>query len=316
MAVSQKQIAERVGVSIALVSRVLSGKAREVGIADATIEKVMKAAEEMGYVPSAAALTLKGKSSKTIGVVVYDFKDPYFAAMIEDLQSEAHAHGYSLVLAGFKKRVPEADDLAPLLKHAIDGLVILGSDEQSEWREKFKTIPIVRIGHGSVGEDTVQIAIDEEDAADQLLQYLSSKGWKRLAFIHEHFSAHRMRLRALESNSGKYGCDVCEILSDGWAFEAGLKETTLLLESGGIDAIVCATDKIAMGALHAMHDADNWLPVTGFDDIPAAAQFLPPITTIRQPFASIASKAFEALINPGSNGTIQFKGEIKIRKSA
>ena len=88
MAVSQKQIAERVGVSIALVSRVLSGKARDVGIAEATIEKELKVAEEIGYVPSAAALTLKGKSSRTIGVVVYDFLDPFFGAMIDQLQAQ------------------------------------------------------------------------------------------------------------------------------------------------------------------------------------------------------------------------------------
>ena len=90
MAVSQKQIAERLGVSIALVSRVLSGKARAVGIADATIERVLVTAEEMGYVPSAAALTLKGKSSRTIGVVVYDFRDPFFGVIIEKLQERAH----------------------------------------------------------------------------------------------------------------------------------------------------------------------------------------------------------------------------------
>lgn len=138
MAVSQKQIAERLGVSIALVSRVLSGKAREVGIADATVERVMKVAEEMGYVPSAAALTLKGKASRTIGVVVYDFRDPFFGAIIEQLQAQAHEQDYSLVLAGFKGRHPESSDLAPLHKHAIDGLVVIGSADRSEWLAGFR----------------------------------------------------------------------------------------------------------------------------------------------------------------------------------
>lgn len=316
MAVSQKQIAERVGVSIALVSRVLSGKARDVGIADATIEKVMKTATEMGYVPSAAALTLKGKSSHTIGVVVYDFKDPFFAAMIENLQSQSHAHGYSLVLAGFQQRVPAVSDLAPLLKHAIDGLIILGSDDNSEWLDQFNKISIVRIGHGRHEENSVQMAIDEEDAAEQLLRYVSGKGLKDLAFIHENFAAHRLRFQALERYAAKYGCRVRSLLSDGWAFEAGRKEAEGILASNGIQAILCATDKIAMGALHAMHHADQWLPVTGFDDIPAAQQFLPPITTIRQPYAKIAAKAFEVVIQSASTGTLFFKGELMVRKSA
>ena len=96
-----------------MVSRVLSGKAREVGIADATIQKVMATAKEMGYVPSAAALTLKGKGSRTLGVVVYDFRDPFFGPIIEKLQEHAHERGYSLVIAGFMGRHPEASDLAP-----------------------------------------------------------------------------------------------------------------------------------------------------------------------------------------------------------
>ena len=92
MAVYQKQIAEKLGVSIALVSRVLSGKAEEIGIAPETIKRVIKTAEEMDYVPNAAALALKGKATRTIGVVVYDFKDPFFGAIIEQLQTQAHAH--------------------------------------------------------------------------------------------------------------------------------------------------------------------------------------------------------------------------------
>ncbi len=316
MAVSQKQIAERVGVSIALVSRVLSGKARAVGIADATIAKVMQAAEDMGYVPSAAALTLKGKSSNTIGVVVYDFKDPFFAAMIEDLQSQAHSNGYSLVLTGFQQRVPTAADLAPLLKHAIDGLIILGSEDHSGWLNQFTDIPIVRIGHGQDDDRSVQMSIDEDDAAEQLLRYVSSKGLSKLAFIHEKFAAHRMRFQALEKLAGAYGCSIRRVLSDGWAFEAGRKETEAILASNGIEGILCATDKIAMGALHAMHDAESLLPVIGFDDIPAAAQFLPPLTTMRQPYAVIAEKAFEAVIESASKGIVLFKGELMVRKSA
>ncbi len=316
MAVSQKQIAERVGVSIALVSRVLSGKARDVGIADATIKKVLQAADEMGYVPSAAALTLKGKSSNTIGVVVYDFKDPFFASMIEDLQQQSHARGYSLVLAGFRQRNPEAADLAPLLKHAIDGLVILGSAADSDWLRQFMDIPIVRIGRGGAGENTVQLSLDEDDAAAQLLGYLASRGLTRLAFVHERFSAHRVRFDALERAAPAYGCSVRNILSDGWAFEAGRKETAALLLSNETDAVLGATDMIAMGALHAMHAAQRWLPVTGYDDVPAAAQFLPPITTVRQPYDLIAEKAFQAVIRPASKENLLFKGELMVRKSA
>ncbi|MEA2068483.1 MAG: LacI family DNA-binding transcriptional regulator, partial [Verrucomicrobiota bacterium] len=290
---SQKQIAERLGVSIALVSRVLSGKAREVGIADATIEKVLNEAGAMGYVPSAAALTLKGKSSRTIGVVVYDFRDPFFGAMIEKLQEQAHEKGYSLVLAGFKGRHPEASDLAPLHKHAIDGLVVLGSAEHSRWLEGFSKLPVARIGHGSVDEPSVRIGVDEADAAQQLLDHLHSKGWKRCAFIGANLFGHSVRFQALEIAASRLGV---EIKNHVWAsdgFEAGLQATRNIL-SGDVAglALVCATDAIAMGALHALHDTGQEIAVTGFDDIPAASQFIPPITTLRQPIGAMAKLAF------------------------
>ena len=316
MAVSQKQIAESLGVSITLVSRVLSGKAHEVGIAEATVERVLKAADEMGYVPSAAALTLKGKSTSTIGVVVYDFKDPFFGAMIEELQEQAHRHAYSLVLTGFRKRIPEPEDLAPLHKHAIDGLILLGSDERAAWLDEFNGMSVARIGHGSCDEQSVRIAIDEDDAADQLLQYLSSTGYRNLVFLRENFPAHRLRYASLEKEAEKHGCRVRCVQSASWAYAAGFDETKRILESGSEEAVVCATDKIAMGALHAMHEAGRWLPVTGFDDIPAAAQFLPPITTVRQPIGEIARQAFDAVVKPIEPSEVLLKGTLMVRSSA
>lgn len=315
MAVSQKQIAERVGVSIALVSRVLSGKARDVGIAEETIEKVLCAAAEMGYVPSAAALTLKGKSSRTIGVVVYDFKDPFFGAVIEELQARAHEHDYSLVLTGFKQRIPEVSDLAPLHKHAIDGLIILGSDEQADWLDGFSTMPVARIGHGSSSEKSVRIAINEDDAADQLLQHLCGCGPRKLVYIGEHFFAHRLRFRALEKRAVGFDCQLRYQQSSSWAFAAGMDAARTVLETGSADALICATDKIAMGALHAMHDVGSRVSVTGFDDIPAAAQFIPPITTMRQPIEDMVKRAFDSVIKPVDAGEILLRGMLVIRSS-
>lgn len=312
MAVSQKQIAERIGVSIALVSRVLSGKARDVGIAEATIERVLRAAEEMGYVPSAAALTLKGKSSRTIGVVVYDFRDPYFGTIIEKLQASAHEQDYSLVLAGFKGRHPEASDLAPLHKHAIDGLIVLGSSERSEWLESFRSMPVVRIGHGAPDEPVVHVSIDEDMAAEQILDHLASKGWKRVAFIGSNLFAHTIRFQALEraAEAGNVQLDRHVWASDG--FEAGLQAT------GGIEqetAIVCATDAIAMGALHALHDSGKTWPVVGFDDIPAAAQFIPPITTIHQPLSAMVKQAFQAVIDSAGPKDVLLPSNLIVRRS-
>ncbi|VGO22814.1 LacI family DNA-binding transcriptional regulator [Pontiella sulfatireligans] len=315
MAVSQKQIAERLGVSIALVSRVLSGKARDVGIAEATIEKVLAASSEMGYVPSAAALTLKGKGSRTIGVVVYDFRDPFFGAIIEKLQEQAHEQNYSLVLAGFKGRQPEPSDLAPLHKHAIDGLVVLGSAARSEWLEGFLQMPVARIGHGAPDEASVRI--DEADAAEQLLRHLVSKGCRRCAFIGSNLFGHTLRFQAFKRAAQAHGV---EIEKHSWAadgFEAGLQATLEILEGDAEGlALVCATDIIAMCALHVLHDAGRRLPVTGFDDIPSASQFIPPITTVRQPIDEMAQYAFQVVLEQADSCDKLLKGALIVRSSS
>ncbi|MDF7807022.1 LacI family DNA-binding transcriptional regulator [Pontiellaceae bacterium B12219] len=314
MAVSQKQIAARVGVSIALVSRVLSGKAREVGIAEATISKVLKTAEEMGYVPSAAALTLKGKSSRTIGVVVYDFRDPFFGTIIEKLQARAHEQDYSLVLTGFKGRQPDVSDLAPLHKHAIDGLIVLGSSESSDWLSGFSDMPIARIGHGNRAEPGVRVSIDEKQAAGQIIDYLISRGWKRIHFIGSNLFVHSVRFHALENAAKRRAVmlDRHNLACDG--FEAGLQAAQAISDDDV--ALVCATDVIAMGALHALHNAGKVLPVVGFDDIPAAAQFIPPITTIQQPLTELVKQAFGVMIDSYEKTEVMLTGRLVIRQTA
>ena len=153
MKVNQKQIAEKVGFSISLVSRVLSGHADEIGIAPQTIKAVEEAAHQMGYIPNAAALSLKGKSTRTIGVVVYDFKDPFFGTVVHHLQALAFEEGYTLVLAGFRNRVPDDRDLQPLLKFNLDGIIAVGSDLSEDWMSRFDSLPRARIG---VGNDAVE----------------------------------------------------------------------------------------------------------------------------------------------------------------
>ena len=316
MATSQKQIAEKLGVSIALVSRVLSGKAAEIGIAPETIERVLKTAEEMGYVPSAAALALKGKATRTLGVVVYDFKDPFFGAIIEQLQIQAREHGYSLVLAGFLNRNPDEQDLQPLHKHALDGLIVIGTDPNAEWLNSFQTLPVARVGHGGPNEQSIRVTVDENQAARLLIDHLVETGRKRLTYLSANLPAHRIRQDAFERATRSHGIELATRLSpERGAFAAGRQTATDLIRShGDMDALICATDQVAMGALNALNDAGmavlGQIAVTGFDDIATAEQFIPAITTIRQPIEQIVKQAFNAVVDPGKPKEIVLPGTL------
>lgn len=323
MAVTQKQIAEKVGVSIALVSRVLSGKAAEIGITPDTIERVLKAAEQMGYVPSAAALTLKGKSTRTIGVAVYDFNDPFFGALIKQIQFQAHEHNYSLVLAGFLNRKPDEQDLQPLHKYALDGLIILGSDIEAHWVQTFSHLPIARIGHGSETENSVCISIDEDHAAQLLVEHLMASGRKNICCISRDFPALKLRRTILENVASIAGMNVTTLESNEknpFTAARHLVQQHLPKLISGTDVLACATDQMAMGALRALHDggvrAPEKIAVTGFDDIPASEQFIPPITTICQPLEAMVKEAFRSIIAQAAPAKIVFPAQLIVRQSA
>ncbi|MEN8256030.1 MAG: LacI family DNA-binding transcriptional regulator [Verrucomicrobiota bacterium] len=321
MAVSQKQIAEKLGVSIALVSRVLSGRAREIGIAPDTIDRVLKAAGEMGYVPSAAALSLKGKATRTIGVAVYDFNDPFFGTLIQQIQAKAHEFNYSLILAGFLNRIPDEQDLQALYKHAIDGLIVIGTESDARWLESFHHMPIARIGHGGECEQSVRISTDEESAARLLINHLVETGRKNPVYTCANLPAHRLRSEVFVEVAADCGIALAvEQSSERNAFAAGEDAARQMIQAGTTaDAFICATDQVAMGALHALVDAEIDVPgqmaVTGFDDIPAAKQFIPSLTTIHQPLATMVQQAFEAVMGPPPPQILLVQGELVARKT-
>ena len=317
MAVNQKQIAERLGVSIAVVSRSLSGTAREIGISEETIERVQETAREMGYVPNAAARALKGKASNTIGVVVYDFLDPFFGSTLERLQQVAHEQGYSLVLVGFQGRHPTEADLTPLHKHVIDGLIVVGSALESRWLNDFIHLPVARIGHGGPDDHGICFAIDEEAAAVEILDHLKCEDCSCSIFIGSELFSHNLRYRAFERAAQMKNMNLEKQETSESGFAAGMQAVEILLKENRKPAtLICATDTIAMGALHALHDAGLQWPVTGFDDIPGASQFMPSITTVRQPMEEIVRHAVSAVTRPEEKPTAKtFRGKLVARDS-
>jgi len=176
--------------------------------------------------------------------------------------------------------------------------------------------------HGCETENSVRIAVDETDAARQIVEHLSGQGHKKLTYITDALPSHHLRLNALKTAALSAGMDFVPVVSEEKdAFAVGLLSTQELLKAElESDALVCSTDKIAMGALHALAeggvDVPGKIAVTGFDDIPAASQFIPPISTVRQPFKEMARQAFKAVMESGEPEVIFAQGEFIARKTA
>jgi DNA-binding LacI/PurR family transcriptional regulator len=301
MRVTQKTIAASLGVSVSLVSRVLSGTATEIGIPPATIEQVKRRAAELGYVPNVAAQALKGKPSRFIGVVVYDFKDPFFAELVATIQEKFHRIGYSTLLVGFTDRQIDERDLSPLKQHNLDAIIVLGSDLSGAFQKEIKDTPIFRIGHAIESEDSISFYPDENEFAHQLSLLLQSYSAHEVAILQSDLPNHDIRRNAIASAlEGAAIRFTIHPLEQRPYFEAGYHWIQRILKEGKLpDAIACTTDQLALGVTKALLENEIDIPgdvrVTGFDDIPMAGQFHPGLTTFRQPVGAIIDKIIERL---------------------
>ena len=326
MKITQKDIAAKLGVSTSLVSRVLSGQAHKIGVHPSKIEEILRVAKEMNYVPSPAALALRGKKSNTIGIVAYDFNSPFFSQLISELQELSHINNYSLLLVGFLNRTPNTANLLPLGKHFVDGIIILGSFGDLSWTDAFGEIPIARIGHGEHGNLNFSVSIDERDAMSKIFRYVV-KDLKETdaVFAMRDIPAHVLRRDAALAAAEKFGCSL-KVMTAPTADKEFLCGSNIakkiLSEKKPLPRIiVCATDTIAMGITKKFSENDVHVPrdvaIIGFDDIPEASNYIPSITSFRQPVKEYARLAFDAVINNynAPQKTKLLEGDLLIRRS-
>lgn len=312
MRVTQKKIAEEMGVSISLVSRVLSGSARAIGVPYDTIKEVEETAHKMGYIPNRAAQALKGKSTHTIGVVVYDFKDPFFSDFVAQLQDKLHSTGYSTILVGFSDRQIDERDLTPLRQHILDAVIILGSDFIGTIQKDIKVAPIFRIGHKREGEPTVSYCPDEEDSAEVLGNYLAQIGCKKTRIIQAELWNHNIRVDAMEKAFSKRGLEVERYISNVKPYyEAGLDFVENHLDLDDLpDVIVCTVDQIAIAVMGKLMEKGVKIPkdvkVTGFDDIRFSRQFYPALTTFSQPMGQVIDKIIARIQSQNFEPGVEF----------
>jgi LacI family transcriptional regulator len=328
MVVTQQEIARRLGVSQALVSRALGGRAHAIGAAAATVRRIRDAAARLGYRPSAAALTLRGHSARTLGLVIKDFDDPFFGRLIGAFQGLAHEAHYSLLLTGCDPRSGRAPDVAALLKYHLDGLIVCGSDFEPGGLEPFLVAgrPVVQVGAGAHRPDIVQVSVDEARGLRDLVAFLRRQGHRRLGYLGLSSPPARRRLGLLRAEARRAGLE----FRAAWAVTlpaataaavAGPLET--LLRGGRLPtALVAADDALAYVALRVLHERGVQVPaalsLAGIDDIPAAAMMIPALTTLRQPIQRMAETAFRlALGAGGAHGakSVKIRPELVIRES-
>ncbi len=329
--VSIKDVAKLAGVSVATVSRTLS---KPEAVAESTREQVMAAVAESGYVANALARNFRRRRSHTVVVLMPDIGNPFYALVVQGIEQAAVQAGYQVLLGDTQNDEEREQAYTELVRQrTADGLICLGPHIPFDIDESLTTAPadwpplvMACEYHGKV--KLPRIVIDNEQAAREMTEHLINQGHQHIAFINgpEESPLCQARfdgyLQVLIDSGNTFNQ---ALLKHGdFSMESGYELAKQLLQSTQKPtAIFCANDEMAIGALHAVRDANLSVPediaIAGFDDINIAKFSYPPLTTVHQPRREIGAKAMQLLLQlldgGNSSETIVLPHDLIIRKS-
>lgn len=292
------------GVSRATVSRVLNGRP----VAEATRVRVQEILEREHYRPNVAARSLARGRSGVVGVVMHLpagmlFQDPYFARLLEgmtDALSEQEA-GMMLWLGNRSKQETLTQILAMNL---LDGVIVTANYLEDSLVDGLlaSSLPTVLIGHRREDMTASYVDVDNMRAAETMTTHLIGLGRTRIGHITGSPTsvAGADRVAGYRSAMAKAGLSIEGLIVEGdFNDPSGVVGAAALLETG-VDAIFCANDRTARGALEVLRARGLHVPrdvaLAGFDDLDFAAHLDPPLTTIRQGVDQQGAEAARALI--------------------
>ncbi len=298
-------VARVAAVSTQTVSRAINNKGE---IRPETRQHVLAIAERMGYQPNTLARALASDRTWTLGLVVPDVTNPYFAEIIRGAEDAALPYEYSIFLCNTNEDPQRERKLLSLLESKrVDGVIICSpalSDDtliHSLARQRFAII----VNHPPVGNVVGAIWVDNLAGTRQAVEHLLADGRQQIGLIYgtpETFS-RRQRCQAYKETLVTHGIAVDPALLEACApqLEDGHRAARCLLERmPTLDALVCHNDLVAVGALQACAELGRRVPidvaVIGFDNIPLSQLIWPKLTTLHYPIAQLGGQAVEMLL--------------------
>lgn len=304
-ALSIRDVARFAGVSYQTVSRVIN---ESPSVKPSTREAVLSAISELGFRPNRAARALRGGPVQSVTVIASSTTLYGFAASIEGVEEAAREARF-----GMGVRVLEssrASDVLEAMDHARElggALIIIAFDEPGVAALKAapREVPVVAMVQPPLrGEAPPRTAvwIDEYDAAKKATLYLLELGHETVHHISiPSWKGTTRRRLGWEAALKASGVALPPVLESGWGAEWGYRACRQLLDVGGVTAVLCGNDDIAVGAMRAVNEAGLQVPrdmsLVGFDDVPLARFYSPALTTVRQDFKALGKACFARLLS-------------------
>jgi LacI family transcriptional regulator len=293
-------VAERAGVSIATVSRVLGGSDR---VAPATRERVLTAADELSWRPNRLARRLAGEPTQAVGLVFPDLVGRYVSEVVLGFERKAIAADQAVLVLGTHGR-PTAERLANDLAAHVDGLVVMDRTitDDAVRRLEARGTPVVLLARTPVDE-VPAVRSENRRTATELTAHLFAHGHAQLAFLGDPDAAPDLRdrwlgFRAAHRAQGRRS--PVKPVRAGFGQDDGYAAALTLLDGPRPPtALVCATDELAAGVYAAARDLGlvigEGLALTGWDDIPVGRALTPALTTVHQSTRELGERAADLL---------------------
>lgn len=300
-------VARLAGVSIATVSRVLNGTAP---VAEETVSSVQQAMEELNYSPHAAARSLAGRSTETIGLLLPRLSGAFYPPLIRGLEAGAKEHGFDLLIhAAVHKPEDGARRPVPLDERNTDGLLVFTDrlDDAQITRLYNQGFPLVLLYRAAPeGLNIPSITVENKRGARSLVEHLiTAHGCRRIVYLTGPAGNEDSYWRELGYREAleKHGIPFDpQLVALGDFDDVQAYHVTEELLRGGVqfDAIFAGDDEAATGCMMALRQAGKRVPedvaVVGFDDVPFARLMAPALTTVRAPIETVGAEAVRQLI--------------------
>jgi LacI family transcriptional regulator len=305
-------IAKEAQVSIATVSRILTGSAPVNADTKQRVESVM---QKYNFRPNKLARNLSNQRSMMIGVILPDITNPFFSTVFAEIQRYAMAQDYSLLLFNAMNNIQlESEGLAYLSRHQVDGLIFMGgrADEislpdhyQQELLGFAAQVPTVIVNGGLQSDLISAVCTNEKDGITQVVEYLADLGHQHIGILggSAHISVTRNRQEALREALQHLGLPVREdwFINEGFSIESGVKALELMLElSEQPSAVIAINDLVALGILKAARqhhiDVPRQLSLVGFDNVYLAEVSTPELTTVSHDYAALGQTIVDTII--------------------
>jgi LacI family transcriptional regulator len=329
---TMRDVANQAGVSSTTVSHVLNETRY---VQEDTRRRVLEAVNALHYRPNAVARGLTTKRTATVGVVVADILDPFFATLVRGIEHDLSNHGYSLIVCNTDERPKkEVGYLSLLVNKRVDGIIIAPTGHPSDVYESLRNnvIPVVFVDREPPGRYGPVIEMDNVAAAREAVHHLISSGHRRVAIVAAapERSPSQQRIQGYRLALQEEGLPVDEdlICHARSGLLAGQATTERLLRlADPPTALLCVNDLVTLGALAALRaphsGAGQWAGacLVSFDDTPWKAVFAPRISVVRLPIARLAQVAVQTLLakirDPQTEiENVVLKTELVVRESS